>query len=62
MAPDGMAPAHLRFALNRKRKEAAAAAWRLIAWEPERVIFAHRRWFDRDGTAQLRRSLRWLLS
>jgi hypothetical protein len=61
MAPDGMAPAHLRFVLNRKRKDVAAAARRLIAWEPERVIFAHGRWFDRDGTAQLRRSLRWLL-
>jgi hypothetical protein len=61
MAPDGKAPAHLRFAINRKRQAAAEAARRLIDWQPERVIFAHGRWFETDGTAQLRRSFRWLL-
>jgi hypothetical protein len=61
MAPDGKAPIHLRFAINRKREEAAAAAQRLVGWAPERVIFAHGRWFDYDGTTQLRRSLRWLI-
>jgi hypothetical protein len=61
MAPDGMAPAHFRFAINRNRDQAAAQACRLIEWEPKRVIFAHGKWFDRDGTAQLRRSLRWLV-
>jgi hypothetical protein len=62
MAPDGQAPAHLRFAINRRRQEAQAAARRLLDWGPERVIFAHGRWFVRDGTAQLRQSLRWLLA
>jgi hypothetical protein len=61
MAPDGKAPAHLRFAINRKRQAAGEAARRLIDWQPERVIFAHGRWFETDGTAQLRRSFRWLL-
>jgi hypothetical protein len=32
----------------------------VIAWEPERVIFAHGRWFDREAAAYLRRSLSWL--
>jgi hypothetical protein len=61
MAPDGKAPAYLRFAIKRKRRPAALAAHRMVAWAPERVIFAHGRWFERDGTAQLKRSLRWLL-
>ena len=61
MAPDGKAPAHLRFAINRKKAFAASAAQRMIDWAPERVVFAHGRWFETDGTAQLRRSLRWLL-
>jgi hypothetical protein len=61
MAPDGKAPAHLRFAINRKRQAAAEAARRLLDWQPERVIFAHGRWFETDGAAQLRRSFRWLL-
>jgi hypothetical protein len=61
MAPDGKAPAHLRFAMNRNRRAAAEMAQRLIDWGPERVIFAHGRWFAANGTAQLRRSFRWLL-
>lgn len=60
-APDGKAPAHLRFAVDRRRSAAQAAAREIAAWEPARVIFAHGRWFDRDGAARLRRSFRWLL-
>jgi hypothetical protein len=61
MAPDGQAPIHLRFAIKRKRRAAAEAVQRLVDWAPERVIFAHGRWFEADGTAQLRHSFRWLL-
>jgi uncharacterized protein DUF4336 len=60
-APDGRAPAYLRMAVRLRRREAAAAAERLLAFAPERVIFSHGRWFERDGAASLRRSLRWLL-
>ncbi|HEX2529728.1 MAG TPA: DUF4336 domain-containing protein [Geminicoccus sp.] len=59
-APDGKAPAYLRMLVKMKRSEAAPAAERLIAMEPERVIFTHGRWFDQEATAQLRRSLAWL--
>ena len=61
LAPNGKAPAYLRLILRLRRREAAAAAARLAAWAPERVLFAHGRWFDRNGTAALRRSLGWLL-
>ncbi|MCG6203632.1 DUF4336 domain-containing protein [Rhodopseudomonas sp. HC1] len=60
-APDGMAPAHYRFAMNRRRAAVKAAAQHMLAWSPERVIFAHGRWYDSGGTERLRRSLRWLL-
>lgn len=60
-APDGMAPLHYRAAMNLRRPEARAAARRLIDWAPDRVIFAHGAWFDHDGAARLRHSLRWLL-
>ena len=30
-------------------------------WRPERVVFSHGRWFDRDGAAALERAFRWLL-
>jgi Domain of unknown function (DUF4336) len=60
-APVGKAPFYLRMIINRKRDEAKAAAKRLVAFQPKRVIFSHGRWFDKDGTALLRRSLEWLL-
>lgn len=61
VAPDGRAPAYLRAIVKLRRDEAAAAASRVLEWGPERVIFAHGRWFERDGEAALRRSLRWLV-
>lgn len=61
VAPDGRAPAYLRAIVKLRRGEAAAAASRVLEWGPERVIFAHGRWFERDGEAALRRSLRWLV-
>ena len=59
-APDAKAPVYLRLLLRTNEEEAAEAARRLVALRPERVIFAHGRWFDRDATEQLRASLAWL--
>lgn len=60
-APDGMPPPYLRAVINIRRQQAAECASRLLDLRPERVIFAHGRWFEQNGTAALRRSLRWLL-
>ncbi len=60
-APDGVPPPYLRAVVKLQRQQAAQCAARLVALQPERVIFAHGRWFEQDGTAALRRSLRWLL-
>lgn len=59
-APDGKAPTYLRWLLRTNAIEAAEAARRLVALRPERVIFAHGRWFERDATERLRQSLAWL--
>jgi hypothetical protein len=32
-----------------------------VAWQPERIILAHGRWYEKDGTEELRRAFRWLL-
>ncbi len=61
MAPDGMPPPYLRAVVKLRRRDAARAASRLVELRPERVIFAHGRWFKDDGAQALRRSLRWLL-
>jgi hypothetical protein len=61
VAPNGRAPIYLRLVVRMKRAEAARAAARMVAWAPERVIFSHGRWFECDGTAELRRAFAWLL-
>jgi hypothetical protein len=61
LAPGGRAAPIVRFAVGLKRNEAALAVSRLLSRHPERVIFAHGTWFDRDGEAKARRALRWLL-
>ncbi len=60
-ASGGDTPAHLRLLLNRRREENRAAAERLLALGPARVIFAHGAFFAEDGAARLRRALGWLL-
>ena len=61
LAPGGKAPAYLRLLVRLRRKEARTAAARMVGWAPERVIFAHGAWFERDGAERLKRSLAWLL-
>jgi hypothetical protein len=33
----------------------------MIAWNPERIILVHGRWYQRDGVQELRRAFRWVL-
>ena len=61
VAPNGKAPIYVRALLKLNRAEVSQAAARLVGFDAERVIFAHGRWFERDGAAQLRRSLSWLV-
>ena len=61
VAPDGKAPLYLRLLLRTNHQEVAKAARRLVDFNPDRVIFTHGQWFDRDAPGELRRSLAWLL-
>jgi Domain of unknown function (DUF4336) len=60
-APHGGTPVHLRALLYPRRAQVRKAAHRLLALEPERVIFAHGAWFQEHGAETLRRTLRWLI-
>ena len=60
-ARHGTTPRYLRLALRLRRREAQEAVRRMIAWEPERVIFTHGRFFERDGARELSRAMGWLL-
>lgn len=59
--PDGQTPRDLRLTYATRKVQVRDAVERMIEWNPERVILAHGRWYDRDGTAELRRALRWAL-
>ncbi len=58
--PDGKAPMDLRLTFVGGKEAARASFEWMVAWGPERLIVAHGRWYDRDGTAELRRAFRWL--
>jgi len=60
-APGGSTPAHIKLLLNQRRAANRAAAERLLALEPERVVFAHGDFYTYDGAARLRRALEWLV-
>ncbi|TXL71006.1 DUF4336 domain-containing protein [Vineibacter terrae] len=57
--PDGRMPRDMR--LTYPKAELRRALGIMIAWEPDRIILAHGRWYDRDAVNELRRAFRWLL-
>ena len=58
--PDGAMPRDMRMSYRDKRRLRGAVET-MIGWNPERIILAHGRWYDRNGAAELRRAFRWLL-
>ena len=60
-APHGSTPRYIRPVIRLRRRDAVAAVERILSWAPERVVFAHGRWFEADGAERLRLSLAWLL-
>jgi hypothetical protein len=61
-APDGQMPRDMRVTFARRRRpQLKTAVERMVAWDPERVIIAHGRWFETDGAFELKRAFRWLL-
>lgn len=58
--PDGKTPFDLRLTFLGRRKQAREGVHQMLAWEPEKVILAHGRWYSQNGTAELKRAFRWL--
>lgn len=60
-ATRGTTALHLRLPVRLGGAEAKQAIRRIVALEPDRVIFAHGRPFESDGAAQLKRAFSWLV-
>ncbi|QOZ28172.1 DUF4336 domain-containing protein [Bradyrhizobium sp. CCBAU 51753] len=58
--PDGSTPSDLRSTFARNKAALRDAVARMIAWNPERIILAHGRWYKWNGRAELRRAFRWI--
>jgi hypothetical protein len=59
--PHGGMPRDMRLTYSRHKDELRDAVHTMIGWQPQRVIIAHGRWYERNGTAQLQRAFAWLL-
>jgi hypothetical protein len=60
--PDGGTPSDLRASFLKQQPRVRSAVETMIAWDPERIILAHGRWYTHGGGAELRRAFRWILN
>ncbi|MBZ9987640.1 DUF4336 domain-containing protein [Mesorhizobium sp. BH1-1-5] len=58
--PDGKAPIDMQLTFFRSSQALRKAVRQMIVWAPERIIFAHGRWYEKDGVKELRRAFRWV--
>lgn len=59
--PHGSMPRDMRLSFRKQRRELKAVIEKMISWNPQNVILAHGRWYERDGAAELKRAFGWLL-
>ncbi|MFT3729910.1 MAG: DUF4336 domain-containing protein [Hyphomicrobium sp.] len=59
--PHGGTPRDLRMTFSKRKAEFRAVVETMTAWQPERIILAHGRWYERNGTEELQRAFDWLL-
>jgi hypothetical protein len=57
--PNRSMPRDMRLTFS--KHELRRAIETMINWDPERIIIAHGRWFERNGASELSRAFRWLL-
>ncbi|HET6545697.1 MAG TPA: DUF4336 domain-containing protein [Rhodanobacteraceae bacterium] len=59
--PHGGMPRDMRLTFAKYKPAMRAAVETMIAWNPERIILAHGRWYETAAVRELRRAFRWLL-
>ena len=58
--PDGKTPIDYRASFIGNKQLAKESYKEMLAWEPDKIILAHGRWYDKNGTDELKRAFRWL--
>lgn len=58
--PDGKLPIDLRLTYWGRHDQLRTSVESMLAWQPEKIIMAHGRWYDANGVAELRRAFRWV--
>lgn len=58
--PDGKTPHDLQLTFWGCKQQARASLQQMLAWQPDRILLAHGRWYDQNAVAELRRAFRWL--
>jgi hypothetical protein len=55
---NGETPRDMRLFYSRAKLRRAVES--MIAWDPERIVLAHGRWYERDAVGELERAFGWL--
>ena len=58
--PDGKTPLDLQATFWGQKAQVRPCLEQILAWNPEQIILAHGRCYERNGTDELRRAFRWL--
>lgn len=58
--PNGKTPIDLRMTFTGQKEQAREGYRRMLSWHPEKIILAHGRWYDKNGTEELERAFKWL--
>lgn len=58
--PDGKAPADFRATFFGRKQQARKSYEQMLAWQPEKIIIAHGRWYKENGVEELKRAFRWV--
>lgn len=59
--PHGSMPRDMRLTYSPQKAQLRTAIETFVSWQPERVILAHGRWYEKNGAEELRRAFAWLL-
>lgn len=59
--PDGKMPRDMQATFRAGRDELRIDVEKMIAWNPERLILAHGRWYATGAVEELQRAFRWVL-